>query len=591
MTKNHTHLNTAILFLILFTCFACRKAPKEAPEKLIVNVRLAVDPGKLNPLLSLNGYAEQVMGSIFMGLQEFAPSDYSLRPALARQSPTHRRIETGPFKGGIAYDFEILEEAIWDNGMPVLASDYVFSLKAMFNPEVAAAAYRSFFDFIADVIIDKKNPKRFSVLTNKTYLLSEAAMSSISVYPKHVYDPESLLDVFSIGDLKNDSITKINKKVLLKFANQFQAPLHSSDPKGIVGCGPYKLVEWESGQYIILQKKENWWGDKLAKDHPALIARPDEILYKIIPDNAAALTALKGGQLHVVSEINPLAFSELKQNTYVKENFDLYTPLYLSYYYIALNGKRPWLNDPKVRRAIAHLTDVEQIIKSSFFGLAERVTGPIHPSKPFYNRELPPIQFDIEKARQLLSEAGWTDSDGDGVLDKTISGKQEQLSLKYIYTSDNESGEAVGLLLKQAAERVGIRINIKGMEFRAAVTAYRGRDYDLAYSLWLNLPGPEDMKQLWHTSSDLPNGGNRTGFGNSSSDALIDSIRTTLDEETRKDLYLRIQKRIYDDQPYVFLYAPLERIVINKKFKASTSALRPGFSIRQFHVQKTTANH
>ncbi len=581
----------SILLLLILPFSSCRKAPKATAEKFIVNVRLADDPGKLNPLLSLNGYAEQVMGSIFMSLQEFDSGDYSLRPALARKAPIHRKIDTGPLTGGIAYDFEILEAAKWDDGKPVLASDYVFSLKAMFNPEVAAAPYRSFFDFIDEVVIDEKNPKRFSVLTNKTYFLSEAAMSSISIYPQHIYDPESLLEAFSIPDLKNDSITKTSKEILLKFANQFQSPLHSSDPKGIIGCGPYKLVEWESGQTIILQKKENWWGDKLAKEQPALIALPDEIRYKIIPDNAAALAALKGGQLDVVSEINPQAFSELKQNTYVKKTFDLHTAPTLKFYYIALNGKRPWLNDSKVRRAIAHLTDVEQIIKSYLGGLVQRVTGPIHPSKPFYNHELPPIEFDIKKASQLLAEAGWTDSDGDGILDKNIKSRKEQLSLKYIYTSDNETGEAVGLLLKQAAERVGIRINVTGMEFSTAVKAYRGRDYDLAYFLWSKLPGPQDMKQLWHTSSDIPNGGNRTGFGDSSSDALIDSISTTLDEETRKDLYLRIQKRIYDDQPYVFLYAPLERIVINKKFKASTSALRPGFSIRQFHLQKTTANH
>lgn len=593
--SNNSQIKTSLLLLILVTCFACRQAPKSAPEKLLVNVRLAEDPGKLNPLLSLNGYAEQVMSSIFMGLQDFDPADYSLRPTLIRQSPTSRSIETGPFKGGIAYDFEIREEAKWDNGTPVLASDYLFSLKAMFNPEVAAGPYRSFFDFISDVVIDKKNPKRFSVLTNTSYLLSEAAMSSISVYPKHIYDVESLLNKFSIADLKNDSITEKNKAVLLKFANQFQAPLHSSAPQGIIGCGPYKITEWERGQYIILQKKENWWGDKLTKEHPALVAQPDEIHYKIIPDNAAALTALKGGQLDVVSEIDPLAFSELKQNNYVKENFDLHTAPTLSYYYIALNGKRPWLKDAKVRRAIAHLTDVEQIIKSSFFGLAERVTGPIHPSKPFYNHELPLIEFDIKKASQLLSESGWSDSDEDGILDKTIEGKKEQLSLKYIYTRDNEIGESVGLLLQQAAKRVGISINITGMEYRAAVTAYRGRDFDLAYFLWSKLPGPQDLKQIWHTSSDLPTGGNRTGFGDRSSDALIDSIRTTLDEETRKDLYLRIQKRIYDDQPYVFLYAPLERIIINKKFEASTSALRPGFSIRQFNFVTTknlnTTNH
>lgn len=580
-------------FLLLLGIAACRtdnQVPVDATP-FVVNVRLAADPGKLNPLLSLNGYAEQIQRNIFMGLQESNDTTLALQNALVTKSSTYKAIKSGPFKGGTAYHFEILAEATWDNGTPVLASDYVFTLKAMLNPEVAAAPYRSFFDFIGDVIIDPSNPKRFSILTNKTYILSEAALSSISVFPKYVYDPEDLLGSFSITDLQNDSVTTLHKEILVKFATDFQSTFHSSDPKGVIGCGPYRLSEWESGQYIVLQKKDNWWGDLLAKNNPALVAMPQEIRYKIIPDNAAALTALKDEQLDVISEINPASFIELKENTYVNERFDLYTPPYLSYYYIALNGKRPALSDPKVRRALAHLTDVNQIINTVMHGLAQRVTSPIHPSKPFYHNELLPIEFNVERAKQLLVEAGWNDSDGDGILDKKIKGKREHLSLKYIYSSGNETGEAVAQIIKQAAARVGIGIVIEGMEFRNMVKAYRGRDYDLAYSLWSKMPGPQDMKQLWHTSSDIPTGGNRTGFGDRNSDILIDSIRTTLDVEKRKDLYLRIQQQIYDDQPYIFLFAPLERIAISKKYNAYTSALRPGFKVRQFHLQKTTANH
>ncbi|MFK7806542.1 MAG: ABC transporter substrate-binding protein [Saprospiraceae bacterium] len=574
--------STALLFLLIVFS-SCRKPSKEHQEDFTVRVRLAADPGKLSPLLSLNGYAEQVQKNLFLSLQEFDPKDYSLRPVLITQPPQYQSIDTGMFAGGVAYHFEILAEAEWDDGTAVLANDYVFSLKAMFNPSVAGAApYRSFFDFVGDVIIDENNPKKFSILTNKSYILAEAALSSIAVYPAAVYDSEDLMKSFSIPDLQKGVFTEEDQKNLASFAEKFESQFHTTDPKGIIGCGPYALTEWESGQQILLQKKKNWWGDKLAARYPELQAIPEEIRYQIIPDNAAALTALKNGQLDVVSDINPQAFTELQQNNYVKEKFKFHTPPYLSYSYIALNRNRPALNDPKVRRALAHLVDVEQIIKSNLFGLAQRVTGPIHPSKSFYNHKLAPISFDTKKAIELLNEAGWTDSDKDGLLDKMIKGKKEYLNLDYLYSSDNEIGVAVAELLKQEAKRVGIDINIKGMEFRAAVKAYRSREYDLAFFLWSKLPGPQDMKQIWHTSSDTPNGGNRTGFGDQASDLLIDSIRTTLDEERRKDLYLRIQKRIYDDQPYIFLFAPLERIAISKKIEAETSALRPGFSVRHF---------
>jgi peptide/nickel transport system substrate-binding protein len=263
----------------------------------------------------------------------------------------------------------------------------------------------------------------------------------------------------------------------------------------------------------------------------------------------------------------------------------------LSYYYIALNGKKPALADVRVRRALAQLTDVDQIIKSAMHGLAERVNGPIHPSSLYYDHSLSLIPFNAANAKLLLAEAGWTDSDGDGILDKLINGKKESLSLRFLYSTGNQTGESVALLLQQAATQVGVGIQIEGMVFGEAVKAYRGRDYDLAYFLWSNMPGPPDMKQIWHTDSDTPAGANRTGFGDSASDALIDSIRTTLVEEKQKDLYLRIQRRIYADQPYIFLYAPRERIAINSTFKAGTSALRPGFFVRHFQLHTSTVNH
>jgi peptide/nickel transport system substrate-binding protein len=456
----------------------------------------------------------------------------------------------------------------------------------LLNPLVASP-YLSLFDFIGDVVVDADNPKRFTVYTNTTYMLAEAALSSLALLPEYVYDPEATFRPFTVADLQNDSIANLRKADLQAFAEKFQR----SEPTAVTGCGPYALTEWKSGESILLQKKKNWWGTPLAEKHLTLKANPAELLYKIIPDNTAALTALKDGQLDVMSEIEPLSFIELQQNNYVKDKINLYTPPYLSYYYIALNGNTPALADVRVRKALAELTDVDQIIQSAMHGLAQRVNGPIHPSNLYYDHSLPLIPFNTENVKLLLEEASWRDSDGDGILDKLINGNKESLSLRFLYSTGNQTGEAVALLLQQAAAQVGVGIQIEGKVFGEAVKAYRGRDYDLAYFLWSNMPGPPDLKQIWHTDSDTPTGANRTGFGDSASDALIDSIRTTLVEEKQKDLYLRIQRRIYAEQPYIFLYAPLERIAINNRFKAGTSALRPGFSVRHFQLQPSIVNY
>ncbi|HHS95747.1 MAG TPA: hypothetical protein ENJ45_04090, partial [Phaeodactylibacter sp.] len=498
------------LVFSLFSFTTCNKAPTNSSKPFVLRVRLAADPGKLNPLLSTNGYAEQVLGNIFMSLEDFDPEDYSLRSTLLSQAPTHEIIKHGPFKGGLVYHFHIREEASWDNGQPVLASDFLFSIKAMMNPEGATAPYRSFFDFIGELTIDEKNPKQFSILCKKPYLLAEAMISTLSVYPEYVYDPEGLLRSFTLQDLIKDSLSESQRELLQNFGDNFQSEKHCSAPEGIVGCGPYRLSDWQSGQYIILKKKNEWWANQLMKTELALAAYPDEIHYKIIPDNAAAISALKNEQLDLMSEIEPLSFVALQQNDFAKEHFDFYTPPTLSYYYIAMNSKKATLEEVTVRRALAHLCDVEQMIQSAMHGLAARIVGPIHPSKPFYNSNLSPISFDIQKAKMLLAKAGWIDTDGDGLLDKVIRGKKEKLSLRFLYSSGNKTAEAVAAILRQAALQAGIEIIPEGMPFGEAVKAYRSRAYDLAYFRWSKMPGPQDMKQLWHTDSDTYTGGNRT---------------------------------------------------------------------------------
>lgn len=587
--RNWTATARLLLFCLLW-CMACQP-PETTTDSFVVNARLAGEPDKLHPLLSLNAYAAQVEELLFLPLQQFDPVTLTLQPVVAQATPGIVPIQAGPFQGGVAYTFQIREEATWDNGQPVVADDYVFTLKAMLNPEVATPHYRSYFDFLGDVQIDPVNPKVFTVKVKKTYMLAEAALSSLPIYPKYLYDPNGWLDQFSIPGLQEGQLDEAKMQLLGQFAEAFESHRHFATPEGIGGCGPYSLVSWETGRRITLQKKANWWGATLAHTYPLLAAHPTEIQYKIIPDNAAAITALKTGQLDVAAEIKPLSFTELKSSDFINQQFNLYTPPYLSYYYIGINGNKPALSNQPTRRALAHLMDTQQAIESLLFGMGERVVGPIHPSKSFYNKNLQPIEFNIDKARQLLQQDGWADTDRDGILDKTLPSGKQILQLEFLYSASNELGEGVGLLLKEAAAKAGIAIELKGMDFKNAVTAYRARDYDLAFFAWSKLPGPDDLKQIWHTSSDTPTGGNRTGFGDQQSDALIDAIRVTLDENKRNDLYLRIQERIYDDQPYIFLFAPLERIAINKRFSATTSARRPGFFIRQFTLNDMPVNN
>ncbi len=577
LKKNPSFKIITILFLFVLLFSNCKSDKVEGKNE--IRVRLAAEPDRLSLILTGSGYSEQVLNYLFLSLQQYEPESLGLKPVLIKERPAVKEITTGAFKGGFAYTFELLDEAKWDNGTPVLASDFVFTMKVIWNPYVQSPA-RNDYGFLGDIIIDENNPKKFTVYTNKKYFHAEAALSYIPIYPEYNYDPDSLLRDFSLKEMMANQ--KSEDERLKRFADQFNSARFSHDPNLIKGCGQYTVVSWDKGQQIVLERKENWWGTKLSAKNDLLKANPSKIIYKIIPDNTAAITAMKDGQLDVVSEIEPSSFVALRTNEFVKENFDLETPPYLSYAYLGLNTTQNKLATKEVRRALAHLVDMDQAIGSFIYDLGERTVGPIHPAKFGYHKDLKLIAYDLKAAARLLKEAGWTDTNNNGILDKKINGKQVELRLTAKYTTTNEVAGNIITLLKESAEKVGIVIEPVGLEFKALIQDYRARDFELLYASWSQMPGQEELRQIWHTSSNTPRGFNRTGFGDAASDAIIDALGSTLDEEKRNQLYLSIQERIYEDQNYIFLYAPLRRIAISRNFKGKTSARRPGFFVNQF---------
>ena len=544
-----------------------------------VRVRLAAEPNGLNFFVSSSGYAEQVRSYIFMSLQTFDPIYLQLKPYLIKQAPEISEIKSGAYEGGTAYTFEIREEAEWGDGRPVLASDYLFTHKIIWNP-ATGLPHRYMLDFVQDIIVDEKNPRKFTVYTNPTYVLAETLLSTIPVFPEHIYDENALMKNVSFKTLRG--LEKTTDENLKQFAEAFKDPKFSHDPKGVIGCGAYKLEKWNAGQSIVLQKKDSWWGSGLEAENDLFMANPKTIEYKIIPDNIAAISALKDGGLDVMSEIEPVSFSEMLQDDFIKERFKLSAPSHLSYSYLGLNSKQPPLDDQKVRRALAHLLDIDTAIENVLYNLGERVLSPIHPSKSTYHRGLQPVAYNTQEGKRLLSEAGWSDSDSDGVLDKMIDGEKTDLRFKVSYTASNQVAANMIQLFKEDVAKAGVVIEPQALEFNTLVKEYRARNYDIVFSRWAQMPGADDFRQLWHTDSDTPMGANRTGFGDAASDAIIDSIAVTLHEETRNQLYLSIQERIYEAQTYIFLYAPLERIAISNDFEARTSVLRPGFFVNRF---------
>lgn len=258
----------------------------------------------------------------------------------------------------------------------------------------------------------------------------------------------------------------------------------------------------------------------------------------------------------------------------------------LSYQYVGLNVRDKILSDVKVRQALAYLTDVNQINEKILYGMGKRVVGPILPQfKDAYASEIPLYDFNVEKAKQLLAEAGWADSDGNGILDKNINGVKTPLQLTYTFNKGNPMRETVGLLLQEWLKKAGIALEVKNMDWSLYLSNLKQQKIQMFYGSWVTDPRDDDPKQIWHTSSR--NGGsNYTGFGNAQTDALIDNIRKELDPAKRNVMYHQWQKILHDEVPYIFLNNQTYRNCIHKRFgNINESSIYPGYYEAGFTVK------
>ena len=571
--------------LISMLVFGCKV--QEAEQELndfTVNVRLVEDPERINPNLSRNSSAKQVENLLFLPMAEYHPQTFDLTPVLAESVPTLTFDEDG---NGIYFDLIIKEDAVWDDGEPITGHDYSFTVKAILNPKTQAAGLRSFFLDVTDVEINESNPKQFRVRMRENNILATTIATNFMILPAHIYDPATLIsDIpFEAFTSENESDTTFMAQ-FEQFALDFNNAKFSRDV--VSGAGPYKLVNWESNQALQLERKEDWWGEKYADIIPNFKANPKKINYLIIADQQIAISGLKDGQIDIMGAVTPRTYFELKDDPSVQEILNFETASLFQFYYIVMNTREPILQDKRVRRALAHLMDVDQLNRDQMNNIGMRTVGPIHPKKPYYNSDLAPIAFDLERAKTLLDEAGWKDTDENGIRDKMIGGTKHELNLNFLITNQ-ELGKAISLILHENGQKVGIGFETQAMEFSLILQAMDKGDFHMTPLRIRSGTQPDDLYSGWHRSGIRAGGRNFSGFGTEESDTLIEEIRETMDQSERADKYLRMQEIIYEEQPGIFLFCPSDCVISNKRFEITTTSRRPGYFANEFELAKIEA--
>ncbi len=471
--------------------------------------RIGAEPATLNPVTATDVYESTINGYVYESLLERDNRTLDLVPLLADS------YEVSPDR--LSYLFTLREGVKWQDGKPLTSSDVVFTFNTVKDESVDAPHLRSYYRSLEK--IEALDASRIRFTFSEPYFKSLEMIGGMSIIPQHI---------FSKGDF-------------------------NTHPAGRspVGSGPYKFVRWDTGKDIVLEKNDSYWGET-----PLL----NRIVFKIITDETVALQVLKRGEMDLMA-LTPVQWVKQSEGRKFNRAFAKYKYYLPGYSFIGWNSRRTVFNTPKVRRAMTMLLDRDGILKNLRYGFGKVVSGNFFYESPDYDRTIEPWPFDPTKAAALLDEAGWVDSDGDGIRDKD----GVMFQFEFTMTSGSQFAEQVSTIIKEELSKVGIEMSIRPLEWALFTKMLDDRNFDAVIMGW-SLPVEADPYQVWH-SSQTEEGSNFIGFVNREADLIIEEARVTFEKEKRVQLYRRFHQIMHEEQPYTFLFMNESLVAVGRRFQ------------------------
>ena len=577
LTKNLFIL--AVVCVLLCACQSDKYIDQSSLDQVVV--RLQKEPQRLSPMLYTLPEAGIVMEHMYLSLCDFDPVSGDWVPVLASEMPEIKASKNEDGETEKTLEIEILPEAVWSDGSPITAHDITFTMKLTRlagNTSPRWAVWKQMTDDLISIEVEESNPKEFILTTQGDYFGTTDQILTAEILPNHIYDSNGLLDDYSYEDLKSMTEEDMDgDSVLTRMVQEYNSAKYARQPI-IEGAGPYGLKQWEPGQFIVLERKLNWWGGAYP-NRTLLAANPERIIYQFIEDPTVALTQLKSGDIDVVSlaRVPSQTYLDLQQDSTISAEFSFHTPQLPRIYYLLLNNQDPRLADINVRKALAHSMDIDRIITQEEKGLGEKIAGPIAPGQTGYLNSIPSPAYDLDLAKSMLRDGGWKDLDGDGILEKD----GQELNLRFFITGSSLS-TVISTLLKESALKAGINIELITKPSRASrqENIVPG-NFEISAQV-ITGEGKTDLHPRFHSDQTGAKGYNWAGYSDPEVDELLETIRYTNDEEERIQAYHTVQQEIAEDQPVIFLYSPLEKLVVSKDFEPVISSKRPGFFVNAF---------
>ena len=524
-------LLTAILLIAFLSATACEKKETQQAVKALESVSAqeqtsptpadfgdmyvqasSGDASNLIPNLAEDSVSSSVTGLVFSGLMRL-DKNYNLRPYMAEKWDISEDQKT--------ITFHLRKDVKWHDGVDWTSADLMFQYEVMIHPDVMSAYKETFFRIEK---AEAPDPYTFTVTFKETFAPALVRLSGMSGLPKHL-----------LKDTKPVDITK--------------SPLARKP----VGNGPFVFKEWKSQTHIILKANPNHF------DGPPPIGR---VMIRIIPDTATQFLELKAGSIDTMG-LEPLQYLKQTDSSMFKKNYKKYNYLANSYTYLGYNLKRPMFQDKRVRQALSYAIDKDEIVEGVLMGLGRPATGSVKPGTWSHNPNVKRYPYDPSKAKKLFAEAGWKDTDGDGILDK--NGKPFAFTI--ITNQGNALRKKSGEIIQQRLKTVGVDVKLRVLEWSSFINNFiNKRKYDACILGWSLSPDP-DQYIIWHSSKTGEHEFNFISYSNAEVDEILDLARKTFDVEERTKFYLRFQEILAEEQPYTFLYVAKALPIVAKRFR------------------------
>lgn len=536
--------------------------PDWSAENTLV-VMLQSDPVNLHPATQVSVSSLAILNLMHAYLLMVDQQHPKLIPSLVKALP---RISDDQLQ----YTYELLNEAQWDDGSPVTSEDVIFTLKVNKCPLIPNATIKSYVSNLQTIKADTSNSRKFTLVMKSPYVSNMGFVTNFYILSRKFYDPQNILSGYTLQQFDDSSFQAGND--LDKWSVEFNNGRYGNDPEYFYGAGPYRVISWDHGTGLVLQRKLNHWTQHLKEPNIYQNSFPDKIIFKVVKDENAQVLEFKAQTLDATNILTTKALLDLRKDSMFNRN---YNSAFIENYglnYIAFNTRPDGVthkiifDDLNVRKAFAFMTPVDQIISVAVLGKAIRWPSMVSPLRPEFNNDLALIPYDVTRAKELLDVAGWQDSDGDGIRDKLIDGEKVPLEVTFSYFNQSNSTRNIANMIVESASQAGVKIIPQPFDVSALQQKAKNHDFDMLMLGWSTSALQEDYTQLWHTSSWTGKGSNFSGFGNSQSDALIDSLKHTLNDSLRHEMSKRIQKMVYDEQPYVFLYSTYRKMAIHKRW-------------------------